>query len=593
MRHLDLDFSTTTPAFSRFCVDSLGHGVFPANVILTEQLPSGGYTLQRTNESRASYRQTLPSQREVTSWEIEHSGSCIVLRSFYEPGADAAPFLLLIDQKKNHATLLGLPAVGADGRRLRTPCVLHFPDQGTLRISASPSVIPLNYEARRRTPEYFVRIEFPSATAEQPQVEYTLESTLIHPTLPGLDTQPLYDGYRRNFLNLLQVNPRLGTLANNSSSDVCGFCFWMYSELALHTPELAPGLTTFDLVRLSLDRVLDGGLTYGQAGYTGTPEYPEAAPWSPPFDSLDLLPSLLIAGAQYLLAVNDHAWARRRLPELFQLGRQMLLQDHNGNGLIEYRLSGNAGSWSGTNATRPANWWDTIGFAHEDAYSNALAFRACSLLGEAAQRFGHADEASVFTEAARKSKAVYYPTFYNPSTGVLAGWKSADGKLHDYWFVFINGMAIAFGLIEDAQAHAIMDRLMAKFDEVGFTRFDLGLPGNLIPVRKEDYTHLEKRYGGPSLEDGSDGFQIYENGAATHCHTYWTIKALYRLGRVADARRIFHPMLQTFANGGFQGFGENGMSKDWRTWSGECNGYEGYLSDGFLTLLAVEDDLIA
>ena len=35
------------------------------------------------------------------------------------------------------------------------------------------------------------------------------------------------------------------------------------------------------------------------------------------------------------------------------------------------------------------------------------------------------------------------------------------------------------------------------------------------------------------------------------------------------------------------------MSRDWRKWDGECNGYEGYLSDGYLALLAVEDDLKA
>jgi hypothetical protein len=71
------------------------------------------------------------------------------------------------------------------------------------------------------------------------------------------------------------------------------------------------------------------------------------------------------------------------------------------------------------------------------------------------------------------------------------------------------------------------------------------------------------------------------------------VKALYRLGRVADARRIFYPMLRSFADGGFQGFCANGRSKDWRDWQGTCNGYEGFLADGYLALLAVQDDLKA
>jgi hypothetical protein len=171
--------------------------------------------------------------------------------------------------------------------------------------------------------------------------------------------------------------------------------------------------------------------------------------------------------------------------------------------------------------------------------------------------------------------------------------RRSTGQRHDYWFTFVNGMAIAFGLIDEPEANAIMDRILAKLREVGYERFDLGLPGNLIPIRREDYTDLRRRYGGPALEDGSDAFQIYENGGATHCHAYWTVKALYRLGRVTEARRLFHPTLRTFRTGGFQGFGVNGLSNDWRDWTGACHGYEGYLSDGYLALLAVEDDLRA
>lgn len=581
-RFLRVGLSPATPEFSWFAVDSLGRGEKLENVILTAKLRAGEEDLETVAGGEFRYR---------TGWSVQVSEGRIVLRSRFAEGAAALPFRLLIDQKKNHATLLGLPVDAHDGRRIALPAVLHLPDRGTLRVSSPQADALVHYESRRRQPEHFVEVNFPPATAERSEVEYVLGTTLIHPALPGLAEQPLYDGYRRSFLNLLQFHARLRTVANNSSSDVCGFCFWMYAELAARAPQLAPGLRALDLIRISLDRVLDGGLTYGQAGYGKTEQYPDAAAWSPPFNSLDTLPSFLIAGAIYLRETDDSAWAEARLGQLLQLARRMLAQDTNGNGLIEYPLSGNSDSWTGDVTTRPANWWDTIGFGHEDAYSNALAFRACALLAEVAQVRGRLADADELRGAAMKLKTAYYPTFHNPATGVLAGWKSADGMLHDYWFVFVNGMAIAFGLVEENAAHAIMNRLLEKMDDAGFRRFDLGLPGNLIPVRREDYTDRRRRYGGPELADGSDAFQIYENGAATHCHTYWTIKALYQLGRVADARRIFHPMLRSFADGNFQGFGENGMSKDWRDWQGNCNGYEGYLVDGFLALLAVEDDL--
>ena len=67
------------------------------------------------------------------------------------------------------------------------------------------------------------------------------------------------------------------------------------------------------------------------------------------------------------------------------------------------------------------------------------------------------------------SAGAYFKTFYNPATGVLAGWKSADGQLHDYYFLFVNGIAIHYGLVPKDQANAIMDRLLAKMKAVGYT----------------------------------------------------------------------------------------------------------------------------
>jgi hypothetical protein len=80
---------------------------------------------------------------------------------------------------------------------------------------------------------------------------------------------------------------------------------------------------------------------------------------------------------------------------------------------------------------------------------------------------------------------------------------------------------------------------------------------------------------------------------ATGCFAYFTIKGLYQLNRRADAERILHPMLDGYADGNFQGFCDDGMSKDWRDWNGGCHGYEGLLVDNYLTLLAVFDDVRA
>jgi hypothetical protein len=97
---------------------------------------------------------------------------------------------------------------------------------------------------------------------------------------------------------------------------------------------------------------------------------------------------------------------------------------------------------------------------------------------------------------------------------------------------------------------------------------------------------LNPRYGGPSKEDGSDGFQIFENGGASACYAYYTIDALRKLGRQQEADEIFYPILKGFTDGGFQGRGPNGMTYDSTDWKGNPHGYEGLLVDNYLTLLA-------
>ena len=56
----------------------------------------------------------------------------------------------------------------------------------------------------------------------------------------------------------------------------------------------------------------------------------------------------------------------------------MFASDRDNNGLIEYPTSGNYGDRP-TDKRRPANWWDTINFGHEDAFANALACRGATM----------------------------------------------------------------------------------------------------------------------------------------------------------------------------------------------------------------------
>jgi len=567
---LAVRLSPTAPAFSYFAVDSLGQGRLAQNPVLPETNAIAGLELDG---------QTYQLKGQPV-WRAGWSKRSLTLRSDYAAGVAAPPFVLTFNQRINHATLLGWMKPGE--QQMPLPCVLHLPDMGSLRLTGNGK---LDYDASRSGRTAFVRIAFSPATAQQRQVEYRLEVTAIYPRLRGLDQEARYDGYRRDWLNIFQVNPRLQMLANNSASDPCAFTLFEYSDLAAHTPPLAEGLTANDLVRMTLDRYLAGTKGYGQVGY-----------WKTPWTSLDSLPSFLISACNYASSSGDLKWAAVNYDKLSAWGHEMFAADKDGNGLLEYPGTGNFGDRP-TPDRRPANWWDTINFGHEDAFSNALAYRAATMFTELARRLHRDEEADFFGARAAKLRAAYAPTFLNPQTGVLAGWKSADGQLHDYWFTYVQGMAITFGLLDDQTANRVMDRLLAKMTAVGYTNFSLGLPGNLVPIKKGDYVNHENSppelFGQPRLDDGSDGFQFYENGGATGCWAYYTVKALYQLGRVEDARHILYPMLAGYAQGKFQGFDVNGRSLDWRDWAGHGHGYEGLLVDNYHTLLAVLDDAAA
>jgi hypothetical protein len=155
----------------------------------------------------------------------------------------------------------------------------------------------------------------------------------------------------------------------------------------------------------------------------------------------------------------------------------------------------------------------------------------------------------------------------------------------------VNSMAVYYDLVPEEKVKDIMMILWKKMQEVGYNDFTLGLPGNLISVRKEDYTHPDPRWGGGRKEDGSDAFQRYENGGASLNWSYYTLKAFKKAGLKEQLDKMTDGLLKAIDAGEFQGScSEGGMTKDWKTWNGDCWGYEGFLCDGYLVLLALDPD---
>ena len=591
--HLEITVSSTAPEFMTLNVDGLGKGRRGAN-ILGSGASKGGYRVSVSGSQgtrRVEYRPAGVSDVTPPAWVFEFSGPRIVLTSKWTEEFAPTPMVFQFDLKQVHSTVLG---VVRHDKLLATPAVLHFPGQGSVRLTSSVPDTGLTYTSERGKGYHFhfdatARLSLPAASAEHPRIVYTLEATAIYPHLPSIEGDARFDPFRRNWLNILQLNPSFPALANNTASDTCAFAYYEYADIAAITPALAEGLTALDVVRQTLDRILAGGKAYGMPGYG---PYPSIAS--------DIYPSMIIAAADCVRDGRRDAWLKENYAGIRNWAEAMLATDTDGDGLIKYSISGNSGIWqfnrNGSPKFRPSNWWDTLGFGHEDAYANALAYRALQNITMMAKRVGRAGDAARYLAAAEKLRAAYFKCFFDPATGVLGGWRSADGKLHDYYFLWVNGIAIHYGLVERREANAIMDKLMAKMKEVGFHNFFLGLPGNLISVALKDCANMHgvARWGCGSREDNSDGFEIYENGGATASFAFFTLAALYDLGRKAEADAILFPMLDTYGTCGFEGTNALGYSADWREWNGTFKGYEGYLVDNYYALLAVplrEDEI--
>jgi hypothetical protein len=574
-----IQLTDSLPFIKYFSVDALGEGKIGYNPIQWRvEKVQGEYELFKTADNEV---QICPKgERDNPRWGLQCEQKKFVLTSFPSGSDDRAAVTFRFDKHKNHATLLGLMP---GKRKTALPAVLHMPDMGSLRVSAGVGVL-VDYNARRNQAEEFISVSLPPANKEQGVLKYSFDVTSIYPHFKGVE-QPKFAGLRRNYLSLFQVNPTFRALANNSTSDVVAFNLFFSSMLALATPPLADSLRVLDILKMTVERYLDGMKGYGIVGYVDGYEGADVAGWTTPYDALDTYPSLVISACNYIKGSGDNAWAQKYYARIKEWMDRQMSKDRDGNGLVEYELSGNSGSWDGT--YRPANWWDTIGFGHEDAYSNAITYEALNLMSLVAKTIGKSEDAQLYRAQAERMKKSYFKTFYNPATGVLAGWKSKDGKLHDYYFLMVNSMAVHYGLVPADQARKIMLTFWNKMREVGFTNFTLGVPGNLVSVRHEDYMHHDPRWGGGLLEDGSDAFQRYENGGASLNYSYFVLEAFKKTGLAVQYQRIADGLLEAINAGAFQGSCmEGGMTKDWKTWSGDCWGYEGFLSDGYLVMLA-------
>lgn len=497
------------------------------------------------------------------------------------------------DPKVTSTTVL--PGDWLDDGTFRLPAVLNAPDYGPMLLTETRGrTIIGRLEGSRAEKIVDLTLEFPEIAPDKP-ISLSLKPLLLPPP-PGLRDTGLWTAARRGWLNALQPCARWGEqgkpfsappgiLGNNVISDPASVSIWFYADQSFFMPEIAPGISVMPLVRRTSDYWLDqrmrrdpeGRLTGEITGYWDYGNF------------LDGNASPLIAAWDYVESTGDLAWLGMRIERLELAADFLARRDVDGDGFVEATQSGNRGTLNQPN--RSCAWWDALNCGHKDGYSNALIYRAWRSLADLERKLSRTEKATAYTRLADRLKAVYSKTLYNPQTGWLAWWKSRDGEFHDYASPTLNGLAIEYGLVEPRLARKILDRLWKKMAETGFTRFDLGVPPMLVPVRRSDYL-LPDAIGIPAREDGTDTFGHYMNGGITAGHVLHFLAAHYVLGdneRAERADKILRAMLERQQRGEFQNGVRDatGEGIDWTTWDGKPSGYEGYLADSFRFLQAV------
>ena len=203
------------------------------------------------------------------------------------------------------------------------------------------------------------------------------------------------------------------------------------------------------------------------------------------------------------------------------------------------------------------------------------------------RRLGNGSLAALYTGLAASLKKQYFQSFYDHSTGMIAGWVDINGRKAPYRFPNIGGLSIACGVVSGKQAYEVMANTIRAIEESGFRNFKYGgVPLTLDPIEQFDYLVNGFGYPNPKLPDKN--WQVYQNGGISPTQSAYYLIGLIRAGFKNEAEKILREMLETQKTGGFQNGIINQYPKgtEWKTWEGKPGGYEGFLNDNYYYLIA-------
>ena len=566
--------------------DSLGHGELGVNLleesgaypvltpVFENPRPLGTSTLTRTrNVFHYSPVEIATGVREQVSIRAGERGFDLGLAAAADHTVMMRGGLFRFQFAANQTptTFVGHPSNLMN--YVATPAYLAAPDFGTAYITrqGDPAAFYRKPSALFPATTYWVEVTPQLPTAEDGLNEIgtkpwrtTLNFAVEQPEpLPDLVRgDPRLQRFPKYSLNMVQWRPDTGIIGNSVMSVDCGLAILFYAQQSVFVPPLKDGISPMALVGASVDRYFQGAPGY---------QMPNRNVCAPDWWSSRETAAYLVISAWYVVRTIGgveqlHSW----LEPLECLVNRLEAQ-FGPDGLIYHQGRGTM-------------WFDTYKIQGADAYSNAADYRAFRCMADLERLAGHSDLAMHYQKDADRLEAVYFKSFYNPETGVLAGWRTQDGKLHDYMFPWVNGFAICQGLVPPEEAKAILQVLLAKLDHIGFHAYPLGLPTNLTPMSPDDY--VPHTSGAPKQADGMDTWQVYMNGGATPAMEYYFIQALYKTGQYDAAERLLWPLFGSFEKGTFNAGIQlprqkqrNPVGSAFYRWDGSHGAGEGYLPE--------------
>ena len=474
-----------------------------------------------------------------------------------------------LDPRVSATTAAGIITREGESGTMRFPVLFHAPSFGSLEIQVTGNDGLWRTDTFR--PGDLGLHQLKLGEEPGPEGDYLLKSGKHQVSLEmrvrqfGIplrkETPPeIIRAINRCTLTSMSYRADTGTLSNNGNSIHCPLSMDNWSALAVRIGQIVPGISAIDLLRDSIERWLDGGPGYGSGGMLQDGDFHLAED-----EYLMTGTAALLGIADFLEHSGTPEWLGRFQHQLEHQLNLMRRRDLDADGLVEskYRL-GISGQhhWS-------TCYYDVISFGWKCAFSNALLYPALVKLARLLPALGYPQLAEGLAAWGEKLRSNYFSTFFNPTTGWLAGWRCKEGKLHDYAFIAVNGIAVSVGLVDDKPAREIMERLWNEAVRVGMPDPAPGIPANLWPIPDEDLAEI--MHGFP--------FGYYANGGLSTAQSRHLVSALYRVGMKREADHLLLRICTSLGEAAVFGGAKSGV--DARSWDGWPCGYEGLLTDQF------------